>query len=281
MPIRQLLYQNLIENKEQITETWLNTRKTGDSESVYSASAPKSIELQLREENQELITAISKVFIEAEDSYKEEIIDWAVKVSQNRAFNGTDIHIIINQFKIFRQIYWRFVQEFISKYESEVKPTQVAKWSDELNYLFDQVIEIFIENYQEVTDKLLKNQQQMIYELSSPVIPVTTEVGVLPLVGDIDTHRAKLILESTLQQCLDKKIQTLFIDLSGVPIIDTMVAQQIFHVLSALRLVGVQAVLSGIRPEVAQTAIQLGLEFHDVPIRPSLAIALKELGFSK
>jgi rsbT co-antagonist protein RsbR len=114
----------------------------------------------------------------------------------------------------------------------------------------------------------------MIHELSSPVITIKKDIALLPLVGDIDTTRAKIILESTLQQCGDKRIAHLYIDLSGVVTVDTMVAHQIFQLIDALGLLGVKSTLSGIRPEVAQTAIQLGLSFENIRIKSNLAQAL-------
>ncbi|MDV2583684.1 STAS domain-containing protein, partial [Alkalibacillus haloalkaliphilus] len=83
---------------------------------------------------------------------------------------------------------------------------------------------------------LLQSQQEMITELSSPVILIKDQIAILPLVGDIDTYRAKIIFDKTLKQCNDLQVEHLVIDLSGVPIIDTMVANQIFHVISGLEL---------------------------------------------
>lgn len=99
----------------------------------------------------------------------------------------------------------------------------------------------------------------------------------MPLVGDIDTARAKIILENTLKQCSQKGVQHLCIDLSGVVIIDTMVAQQIFDLVTSLRLIGVETTISGIRPEIAQTAVQLGLPFNEFRTAASLAHALERM----
>lgn len=99
----------------------------------------------------------------------------------------------------------------------------------------------------------------------------------MPLVGDIDTARAKIILENTLNQCSQKGVQHLCIDLSGVVIIDTMVAHQIFDLVTSLRLIGVETTISGIRPEIAQTAVQLGLPFNEFRTASSLAHALDRM----
>ncbi|AQQ51996.1 STAS domain-containing protein [Planococcus lenghuensis] len=137
-------------------------------------------------------------------------------------------------------------------------------------------MESFVRHYQKTHKKILFAQQQMINELSSPVIPIRPGIGILPLVGDIDTHRAKVILETTLDQSVNKGLHTLYIDLSAVPIIDTMVAHQLFQLMEALKIIGVTSVLSGIRPEIAQTAISLGLDFSGIRVHANLMRALEE-----
>ncbi|OAZ59384.1 RsbT co-antagonist protein RsbRC [Bacillus siamensis] len=120
----------------------------------------------------------------------------------------------------------------------------------------------------------LNAQREMILELSSPVITLSKRTGLLPLVGNIDTHRAKYILENTLSTCANRLIEHLLIDLSGVVVVDTMVAHQIFKLIEALNLIGVSSTLSGIRPEIAQTAVQLGINFSDITVKSNLAQAL-------
>jgi rsbT co-antagonist protein RsbR len=140
--------------------------------------------------------------------------------------------------------------------------------------VIDSVILKFTEETYHYSTYQLKAQQEMINELSSPVISLTRVTALLPLVGDIDTARAKMIIENTLNQCAVRNVEHLCIDLSGVVMIDTMVAQQIFQLISALKLIGVKTTLSGIRPEIASTAVQLGLSFKDVEIETNLAKAL-------
>jgi rsbT co-antagonist protein RsbR len=125
--------------------------------------------------------------------------------------------------------------------------------------------------------KRLQSQQEMINELSSPVISLGKNTALLPLVGDIDTVRSKFILERTLEQCYQKSVNHLLLDLSGVIMIDTMVAQQIFQLIEALEMIGVKTTLSGIRPEIAQTAVQLGLNFDKISIISTLSNAINTI----
>ncbi|WP_244499281.1 STAS domain-containing protein [Terribacillus halophilus] len=96
----------------------------------------------------------------------------------------------------------------------------------------------------------------------------------MPLVGEIDTNRAKYMLDNVLAQCAKLGGEYLFTDMSGVVIIDTVVDHRIFNIVNSLRLLGVETILSGIRPEIAQTATQLGIGF-DVKTTQSLQVAVK------
>src|SRR5690606_34990298 len=116
---------------------------------------------------------------------------------------------------------------------------------------------------------------ELITEMSAPVIRLADTIGLLPLIGEINTHRAQVIFEKALEQSARNKIQTLFIDLSGVPIIDTMVAHQIFQLIKGLKLIGVTTALSGISPNIAQTSVQLGLDFSDIKVFNTLTQAIE------
>jgi rsbT co-antagonist protein RsbR len=123
------------------------------------------------------------------------------------------------------------------------------------------------------TDKI-QSAQYAIDELSIPVVRITKEIGVIPLVGEIDTHRAQILMENALKQGNTYKLSWLIIDLSAVPIIDTMVADQLFKVVAALKLIGIDVVLSGIRSEIALTMVQLGVKLNDIVTFNSLYGAL-------
>nr|WP_272885689.1 STAS domain-containing protein [Fictibacillus marinisediminis] len=118
-------------------------------------------------------------------------------------------------------------------------------------------------------------------ELSVPVVPLGDGVGILPMIGDIDTNRAQVLMENALRSSVDLKLDHLILDLSGVPIIDTMVAQKIHQVIQALELIGVKTKISGLRPELALTMTALGVEFNGVTTFSSLHLALQYLGFKR
>lgn len=267
------LYEFIIQHSSDMTDSWLASRDA-DGHGVYSKRMGAEVEVRLREQNQFFIKMIAAVFYE-KSVITEDIDAWAKRVAEDRAGSNTPIHETIQQFKRFRTIFWDKIREFIEDPLNDINQSDILIWSSLLHSTFDIVIERFAEEYNYFTSKRIETQQDMINQLSSPVIPLSDFVGILPLVGEIDTHRAKWIMESTLQQCTDTNITQLFIDLSGVAIIDTMVANEIFQVVNTLKLVGVESIISGIRPEVAQTSVQLGIDFSQIPTQSTLKQALK------
>jgi rsbT co-antagonist protein RsbR len=268
------LYEYIIQTSSLMTDSWLESR--GEEEgSIYGQTISKEVEQRLRDQNALFIQTIAKAFTTEVDHLNTDINKWAKKVAADRAATGTPIYEIIHQFKVFRGIFWDQIKTFILKNSHDITHEDLLKWSSLLHAAFDTVIEQFAEQYYIFTSNRLEAQQEMINELSSPVISLSDTVGILPLVGEIDTQRAKYILESTLIQCTENGIDQLFIDLSGVAVMDTMVAQQIFQLMHTLKLLGVDSVISGVRPEVAQTSVQLGIDFRNIPTQNSLKQALE------
>lgn len=185
------------------------------------------------------------------------------------------MHCILREFFNTQRQYLNLVKEFFTlhnQYPSE----EHYYWIEHIFKAFSIVITWFSKELHEHSAKMLDAQQEMIIELSSPVIRLNSTIGLLPLVGDIDTRRAKVILEKTLSQCKKLGVSKLLLDLSGVAIIDTMVAQQIFQLIEALKLIGVKTILSGLRPEIVKTAVQLGLIFNDLSIVSNLETAISK-----
>lgn len=123
----------------------------------------------------------------------------------------------------------------------------------------------------------LDNARKAFIELSVPIVSISNDIAILPLIGDIDTERALLLMENTTKEVGRLKISYLILDLSGVAIVDTMVAHHIFNLSSTLKLLGVETILTGVRPEVAQTAVSLGLDFSGQITKGTLQQALAEL----
>lgn len=120
-----------------------------------------------------------------------------------------------------------------------------------------------VDAYSVVWEKTVSLQKIALQELSASLIPVFEKISVMPLVGTIDTERAKLIMENLLQGVVKHRAEVVLLDITGVPVVDTMVAQHIIQAADAVRLVGAKCMLVGIRPEIAQTIVTLGINLND------------------
>jgi rsbT co-antagonist protein RsbR len=268
----QELYHFLLGKAEQLTEDWFNSLDKVNLGGVYSATDPEVIKT-LKRQNYEFHLHLCKVFVEDEQSFFKDFEKWIYTVSRDSQHLNTPIHSVISEFMRVRTQYLDFIDQFAEMKKDVYGPEQVRAWINVIIRAFDQVIIQTTEETYNYSRELLSAQQEMIYELSSPVIKLDNNRALLPLVGDIDTARAKLVLENTLEQCAEKGVTRLFIDLSGVVMVDTMVAHQIFQLIEALNLIGVKSTLSGIRPEIASTAVQLGLSFENISIESNLSRA--------
>jgi rsbT co-antagonist protein RsbR len=129
--------------------------------------------------------------------------------------------------------------------------------------------------YQKGREEVIARQQQELLELSTPVVKLWDGVLALPLIGTLDSARTQVVMESLLQQIVDTGAAVAIIDITGVPTVDTLVAQHLLKTVAAARLMGADCIISGIRPQIAQTIVHLGVDLGDVVTKSSLADALK------
>lgn len=270
------LYHYLIEHKEKMIEDWFN-HETFDRGAFDSGSVSQSAEEMLSKQYQELIQGLADFLIQPEDDSRQHLIDWATKIAHDKVRSETTIVEWLTHFQSFSEIFWRDVSSYIKNTPSISKHTAIL-WADLFSSLFDTITKEFIKEYLANTESQLNAQKNIIDELNTPVISITNEIGVLPIVGELDEVRAQSILNSTLTQCMDRKVTHLCIDLSGVATMDTMVAQQIFKIITSLELIGVESTLSGMSPEIAQTAVQLGIDFKNISVQTTLQKALYNIG---
>jgi rsbT co-antagonist protein RsbR len=148
--------------------------------------------------------------------------------------------------------------------------------------LFDQLGLFTVAEYQKGREQVIIRQQQELLELSTPVVQLWKDVLALPLIGTLDSARTQVVMESLLQKIVDTGASIAIIDITGVPTVDTLVAQHLLKAVAAARLMGADCVISGIRPQIAQTIVHLGVNLEDVTTRATLedafAVALKRTG---
>jgi rsbT co-antagonist protein RsbR len=158
----------------------------------------------------------------------------------------------------------------------------LAKDLWDLTVLLDKLGLYTMEVYQNSRDSIIRRQQQELMELSTPVVQLWDEVLALPLIGTLDSSRTQVVMESLLQRIVETGARIAIIDITGVPTVDTLVAQHLMKTVSAARLMGADCIISGIRPQIAQTIVHLGVNLHDIVTKSTLAdafvVALQRTG---
>lgn len=161
-------------------------------------------------------------------------------------------------------------------------PEQLGDAIVNTSNLFDKLGLLTIEIYQKAREQVILRQQQELLELSTPVVQLWQNVLALPLIGTLDSARTQVVMESLLQKIVDTGALIAIIDITGVPTVDTLVAQHLLKTIAAARLMGADCIISGIRPQIAQTIVHLGVNLEDVITKATLAdafvVALKRTG---
>ncbi|MFJ4771102.1 STAS domain-containing protein [Streptomyces uncialis] len=144
-----------------------------------------------------------------------------------------------------------------------------------LSRLLDDLGLFTIETYTRAREEIIVAQADQLLELSTPVVKLWDGVIAVPLVGTLDSARTQVVMEKLLQALVDTGSEQAIIDITGVPAVDTQVAQHLLKTIVAARLMGAECTVSGIRPQIAQTIVALGIEFGDIVTKASLADALQ------
>jgi rsbT co-antagonist protein RsbR len=150
-----------------------------------------------------------------------------------------------------------------------------------LTLLLDQLALYTTDAFQQSREEVIKRQQQELAELSTPVVRLWKGILALPLIGTLDSERTQIVMENLLRSLVDTGAEIAIIDITGVPTVDTQVAQHLLKTVAAARLMGADCIISGIRPQIAQTMVHLGVELNVVSkatLADAFAIALDRLG---
>jgi rsbT co-antagonist protein RsbR len=141
-----------------------------------------------------------------------------------------------------------------------------------------------VKTFQKTREEVIGRQQQELLELSTPVVKLWDGILALPMIGTLDSARTQVVMESLLQKIVETESQIAIIDITGVPTVDTLVAQHLLKTVTALRLMGADCIISGVRPQIAQTIVHLGVDLQGVTTKANLAdalaLALKRTGVS-
>ncbi|TRX76633.1 STAS domain-containing protein [Pseudomonas mangiferae] len=147
--------------------------------------------------------------------------------------------------------------------------------------LLDRLGLYSMEHFMAGRETVIREQQESMLELSTPVVELWKGVLAVPLIGSLDSNRTQVVMEALLQKIVETESEIAIIDITGVPTVDTMVAQHLLKTVTAAKLMGAKCIISGIRPQIAATIVHLGVELGDVITKSSLAdafvVALREL----
>jgi rsbT co-antagonist protein RsbR len=147
-----------------------------------------------------------------------------------------------------------------------------AVWA--LSTAVDKLAQYTVATYQQAREEIIRRQQEELLELSTPVVKLWDGVLAVPMIGVLDSNRTQIVMETLLQNIVDTGSGLAIIDITGVPTVDTLVAQHLLKTVSAIRLMGADCIISGIRPQIAQTIVHLGIDLQGVQTKATLADAL-------
>jgi rsbT co-antagonist protein RsbR len=158
-------------------------------------------------------------------------------------------------------------------FELKNSPEQIFQESWQAGELIDKLGLFTTEVFLKTREEVIVRQQQEMLELSTPVVKLWDGILALPLIGTLDSARTQVVMESLLQKVVETGSEVAIIDITGVPTVDTLVAQHLLKTVTAARLMGADCIISGIRPQIAQTIVHLGVALGDVTTKSSLADA--------
>ncbi len=201
------------------------------------------------------------------------------KLSNSRALLGHDSHQTANFIFALKGPLFEALQR-----EYKGDPALLAGQLLQVSELLDSLGLHTIRTFQKSREAVIKRQQEELLELSTPVVKLWDGVLALPMIGTLDSQRTQVVMESLLQRIVDTGSEIAIIDITGVPTVDTLVAQHLLKTVTAIRLMGADCIISGVRPQIAQTIVHLGLDLQGVVTKANLAdalaLALRRMGLT-
>ena len=237
-------------------------------------------EVELREQSRSFLSLLAKALAHGVDekiegAHWEDVKAAIGALSKNRASSGfSPGETATFVFSLKQPLF----EALAVAYEDDSARLTKETWA--ISLLLDRLGLLTIESYQQAREQVIVRQQQELLELSTPVIKLWDGIVAVPLIGTLDSERTHIVMESLLEAIVENEATIAIIDITGVPTVDTLVAQHLLKAISAARLMGTECIVSGIRPQIAQTIVHLGVNLGDVVTKASLADALR-IAFSK
>ncbi|MGR9047650.1 RsbT co-antagonist protein RsbRA [Halobacillus litoralis] len=246
----------VVEHSDDIVKMWLEEVNTHKKNDYTSTISDEMFESTNREFVNVIFSSIEKQGLSSDlDDFSERLINL-----------GWPLSYLTDGMQVFRRV----VTDFILKQSDKIDSDYFSEVLRKVDGWVDPIINRLVNEYSGSWEHIVSLQRVALQELSAPLIPVMENITIMPLIGTIDTERAKLIMENLLDGVIKHNAEVVLIDITGVPVVDTMVAHHIIQAAEAVRLIGSRCILVGIRPEIAQTIVNLGIDLGKFPTKSSL-----------
>lgn len=256
-------------HQEPLLAAWAGTL-AGSAQAQDGRLSARELDTQLREFWRLFLEALSAADVSsvARAEWKD-IRRFLEELSRERVlkgFNSSETASFI--FSLKRPLFEVIQQAYAND------PAQLGDQLWAISELIDQLGLHTVSVFQKTREDVIQRQQEEMLELSTPVVKLWDGVLALPMIGTLDSQRTQVVMESLLQRIVDTGSEIAIIDITGVPTVDTLVAQHLLKTVTAIRLMGADAIISGVRPQIAQTIVHLGLDLQGIVTKANLADAL-------
>ncbi|WP_320067370.1 STAS domain-containing protein [Micromonospora sp. RTGN7] len=254
----------LSEHAERITQRWTEITAA----SLRGRLSQAELRRQVQDLHRGMVAAGQGGTLDLENESAGELRAVLAEISRGRARQGFTASETAVSVYAFKDVLWELM---------ESGGTDSIRDYVAFTSLVDQMGLFTVESFVRTRESLIADQAEQLLELSTPVVKIWEGVVAVPLVGTLDSARAQVVMERLLQTLVDTGSPYAIIDITGVLAVDTQVAQHILKTVVAARLMGAECIISGIRPQIAQTIVALGIEFGDIATKASLADALRHV----
>ena len=275
---RSKIAEILSKHEADLATEWLKSLHVGGSIKDSRIS-----ESQLHEHVKEFLSLLQQA-VQSGDATSTDRPEWVAvsdfldEVSRSRVLQGFTADETAKFIFSFKQPLFLQLRKELGK-DSEALTDEI--WA--ATELIDRLGLMTVRSYQKTREDVIHRQQQEMLELSTPVVKLWEGILALPMIGTLDSARTQIVMESLLQRIVDTGAEIAIIDITGVPTVDTLVAQYLLKTVTAIRLMGADCIISGVRPQIAQTIVHLGVDLEGVTTKANLAdalsMALRKLNF--
>ena len=259
----------LQQSQAQVQQQWL-----GELRHVVTSSNGRISDAALQQQTAEFLKLLSEAIgnggiAAAAAGRATPLRDFLEDLSRSRAVQGFNFDETATfVFSLKRPIF----DLLRSAYGSDAEALAAEIWA--VTEVLDGLGLHTAKTYQRSREDVINRQQQDLLEISTPVVKLWDGILALPVIGTLDSARTQIVMETLLQRIVETEAEIAIIDITGVPTVDTLVAQHLLKTVTAIRLMGADCIVSGIRPQIAQTIVHLGVELGSVATKATLADAL-------